>query len=178
VSSNTRNIESHLSKAHNVFHPDPSRAAQYVPERSANQLSLHDVAVKKRKKNDFHNELATQFDKTTFQRLLVQWITDANLSFRVPEHKGLNRVFQYLNPLVHETSATLTHETVRAKIINEFNTYRSRVIHTLLRSPSQVHIAFDGWTSRNRHSIFSTNAFFLEEDTSQGKLFSVFPTSL
>lgn len=44
-----------------------------------------------------------------------------------------------------------------------FNTYKSHVIHTLLRS--QVHIAFDGWTSRNRHSFFTVNAFFLEEDT-------------
>ncbi|KAJ0130204.1 hypothetical protein HZ326_26698 [Fusarium oxysporum f. sp. albedinis] len=132
-----------------------------------NQLTLHDLATKKRKRDDFHDELVTRFDKTTFQRYVVQWITDANLTFRVPEHKGLQKVFQYLNSLVHETSANLTHETVRARIIDEFNTYKSRVIHTLSRSPSQVHIAFDDWASRNRHSFFSINAFFLDEDTFQ-----------
>ncbi|KAM5528306.1 ac transposase [Fusarium oxysporum f. sp. phaseoli] len=167
VSSNTRNIEGHLSKAHNIFHPDPSKATRYMQERPPNQLTLHDLAAKKRKRDDFHDELVTRFDKATFQRHVVQWITDANLSFRVPEHKGLQKVFQYLNPLVHETSANLTHETVRARIIDEFNTYKSRVIHTLSRSPSQVHIAFDGWASRNRHSFFSINAFFLDEDTFQ-----------
>ncbi|OBS17634.1 hypothetical protein FPOA_26234 [Fusarium poae] len=167
VSSNTRNIEGHLSKAHNIFHPDPSKATRYMQERPPNQLTLHDLAAKKRKRDDFHDELVTRFDKTTFQRHIVQWITDANLSFRVPEHKGLQKVFQYLNPLVHETSANLTHETVRVRIIDEFNTYKSRVIHALSRSPSQVHIAFDGWTSRNRHSFFSINAFFLDEDTFQ-----------
>ncbi|OBS15278.1 hypothetical protein FPOA_13870 [Fusarium poae] len=167
VSSNTRNIEGHLSKAHNIFHPDPSKATRYMQERPPNQLTLHDLAAKKRKRDDFHDELVTRFDKTTFQRHIVQWITDANLSFRVPENKGLQKVFQYLNPLVHETSANLTHETVRVRIIDEFNTYKSRVIHALSRSPSQVHIAFDGWTSRNRHSFFSINAFFLDEDTFQ-----------
>ncbi|PNP85338.1 hypothetical protein FNYG_01328 [Fusarium nygamai] len=138
-----------------------------MQERPPNQLTLHVLEAKKRKRDDFHDELVTRFDKTTFQRHVVQWITDANLSFRVPEHKGLQKVFQYLNPLVHETSANLTHETVRARIIDEFNTYKSRVIHTLSRSPSQVHIAFDGWASRNRHSFFSINAFFLDEDTFQ-----------
>ncbi|EGU86088.1 hypothetical protein HZS61_005046 [Fusarium oxysporum f. sp. conglutinans] len=138
-----------------------------MQERPPNQLTLHDLAAKKRKRDDFHDELVTRFDKTTSQRHIVQWITDANLSFRIPEHKGLQKVFQYLNPLVHKTSANLTHETVRARIIDEFNTYKSRVIHALSRSPSQVHIAFDGWTSRNRYSFFSINAFFLDEDTFQ-----------
>ncbi|KAF5236482.1 hypothetical protein FANTH_11250 [Fusarium anthophilum] len=31
----------------------------------------------------------------------------------------------------------------------------------------KVHIAFDGWTSRNRHSFFSINAFFLDDETFQ-----------
>ncbi|RBA11849.1 hypothetical protein FPRO05_14165 [Fusarium proliferatum] len=85
---------------------------RYMQERPPNQLTLHDLEVKKRKRDEFHDELVTRFDKTTVQRHVVQWITDANLSFRVPEHKGLQKVFQYLNPLVHETSANLTHETL------------------------------------------------------------------
>ncbi|KID81162.1 transposase [Metarhizium guizhouense ARSEF 977] len=40
-----------------------------------------------------------------------------------------------------------------------------------------AHIAFDGWTSRNRHSFFSVNAFFLEEDTfKQRKIVLGLPT--
>ena len=72
-----------------------------------------------------------------------------------------------LIPLVEETSANLTHESIRSRIVDEFNTYKAHIIETLLRSPSQVHIAFDGWTSRNRHSFFSINAFFLDEETFQ-----------
>ena len=36
VSSNTRNIEGHLAKAHNIFHPDPSKAKRYASERTSN----------------------------------------------------------------------------------------------------------------------------------------------
>jgi hypothetical protein len=165
VSSNTRNIEGHLSKAHNLFNPDPLKAKRYTLERPLNQPTLQDFAAKKRKKDDFHDELVARFDKLTFQRLLVQWITDANLSFRVSEHEGLQKVFGYLNPLVQETSANPTHKTIRIRIINEFHTYKAHIIDTLLQSPSQVHIAFDGWTSRDRHSFFSVNAFFLDEHT-------------
>jgi hypothetical protein len=105
-------------------------------------------------------------DKATFRRLLVRWTTDANLSFRLLEHVALHELFDYLNLLVYETSVNLTHKTIRAKVIHEFNTYKAYVIDTLLWSPSKVHIAFDGWTSRNRHS-FSINAFFLDDETFQ-----------
>jgi hypothetical protein len=167
VASNTRNIENHLSKAHSVFHPDPSKAKRYVLERPLNQCNLHEFTSRKRKRDDLHDELVARFDKATFQRLLVRWITDANLSFRLSEHVGLHELFDYLNPLVRETSANLTHKTIRAKVIHEFNTYKAHVTDTLLRSPSKVHIAFDGWTSRNRHSFFSINAFFLDDETFQ-----------
>ena len=33
VSSNSRNIESHLGKAHSLFNPDPSKAERCIPER-------------------------------------------------------------------------------------------------------------------------------------------------
>ncbi|KAF5137685.1 putative AC transposase [Metarhizium anisopliae] len=167
VSSNTRNIEGHLGKAHNISHPDPAKAKWHPPERPPNQASLHGFTVKKRKADDFRDELAARFDKAHFQRLLVQWIADANLSFRLSEHEALHKMLEYLNPLVRETSAHLTHKTIRTRLVNEFHAYKSHVIDTLSRSPSKVHIAFDGWTSRNRHSFFSVNAFFLDEETFQ-----------
>jgi hypothetical protein len=154
VASNTRNIESHLSKAHNVFHPDPSKAKRYVSERPLNQCNLHEFTARKRKSDDFRDELVARFDKATFQRLLVRWITDENLSFRLSEHVGLHELLDYLNPLVRETSANLTHKTIQTKVIHEFNTYKAHVTDVLLRSPSKVHIAFDDWTSREQ-------AFFL-----------------
>ncbi|KAJ6439017.1 putative AC transposase [Purpureocillium lavendulum] len=165
VSSNSRNIEGHLSRAHNISNPDQSKLRQDRPEPSPRQPKLFDFDIKKRKRDDFHDGLAARFDKITFQRLLVRWVTEANLSFRISEHEGLHKLLHYLNPLVEETSANLTHKTIRTSIVDEFYLYKSHIVDTLLQSPSQVHIAFDGWTSRNRHSFFSINAFFLDERT-------------
>jgi hypothetical protein len=71
VSSNSRNIEGHLSKTHSLFNPDPSKAERYIPERPLTQQNLHVFTTKKRKKDDFHDELVLRFNKTTFQRLLI-----------------------------------------------------------------------------------------------------------
>lgn len=178
VSSNTRNIEGHLGKAHNISHPDPAKAKWHPPERPRNQASLHGFTVKKRKADDFRDELAARFDKAHFQRLLVQWIADANLSFRLSEHEALHKMLEYLNPLVRETSAHLTHKTIRTRLVNEFHAYKSHVIDTLSRSPSKVHIAFDGWTSRNRHSFFSMLFSLTRKHSNRGKLSWVFLPSL
>ncbi|EXU95156.1 hAT family dimerization domain protein [Metarhizium robertsii] len=137
VSSNTRNIEGHLGKAHNISHPDPAKAKWHPPERPPNQASLHGFTVKKRKADDFRDELAARFDKAHFQRLLVQWIADGILSFRLSEHEALHKMLEYLNPLVRETSAHLTHKTIRTRLVNEFHAYKSHVIDTLSRSPSK-----------------------------------------
>ena len=52
-------------------------------------------------------------------------------------------MLEYLNPLVQETSAYLTHKTIWTRLVNEFYAYKSHVINTLSRSPSKVHIAFN-----------------------------------
>ncbi|KAM0742755.1 hypothetical protein ACQRIT_002932 [Beauveria bassiana] len=40
------------------------------------------------------NALIQRFDKAHFQRLLLEWVVDANVSFRQPEHWRLRRVFE------------------------------------------------------------------------------------
>ncbi|KAG6307332.1 hypothetical protein E4U45_004926 [Claviceps purpurea] len=72
--------------------------------------------------------------------------------------------------MVEKDEALLTHNSIRDNILNEYNTCNlqkssdlgTRESHGALGS-SQAHTAFDGWTSRNRHSSFSINAFFLDE---------------
>jgi hypothetical protein len=71
VPFNTRNIEGHLSKAHNPFNPDPLKAKRYTLERPLNQPTFQDFTAKKREKDNFHDELVARFDKLTFQCLIV-----------------------------------------------------------------------------------------------------------
>jgi hypothetical protein len=70
---------------------------------------LHGFAVKKHKADDFRDELVGQFDKTLLQRLLVQWIANANLSFRLSEHGGLHRMLEYTLILWFERPQPISH---------------------------------------------------------------------
>ncbi|GKU14287.1 unnamed protein product, partial [Fusarium langsethiae] len=87
-----------------------------------------------------------------------------NQPFRVAESESLRDIFNYLNPIISATDAHLSHDSIRRRITDEYYFFRSHIIKTLQQSPSHVHIAFDGWTSRNRHPLFGIVAFFLDHE--------------
>ena len=64
------------------------------------------------------NALIQRFDKDRFQKLLIEWVVDANVSFRQPKHRRLRHVFEYLNPSVTVTNAHISHDTVRKRIVD------------------------------------------------------------
>ncbi|RKK19120.1 hypothetical protein BFJ67_g17583, partial [Fusarium oxysporum f. sp. cepae] len=51
------------------------------------------------------NALIQRFDRDHFQRLRLELVVDANVSFRQPEHCQLRHIFEYLNPSVAATNA-------------------------------------------------------------------------
>ncbi|CCE35275.1 uncharacterized protein CPUR_03263 [Claviceps purpurea 20.1] len=169
VSSNTRNIENHLRKAHDVLHPNPSsKTMRPLPKRALDQPDLRSFLAKKQKTDDVQKESVTRIesiDKPTFQRRLVQWATTTNQPFDILEHSELSGVFKCLNPLREE--GLLTHDNLRNTILEEVNSLKARVIEALERSPSCVHISFEGWTSEDRQTFFSVNASFLDAETFQ-----------
>ena len=114
--------------------------------------------------NDRDRETANwcieRFDKHTFQALLVQWITNRNRSFVVAEDVELRRVFEYLNPAVRIQQAHLSGDSVRARIIQQYNQKLEQVKDILQKCPGLVHISFDGWTARNRLPLYGIACFF------------------
>ncbi|OAQ60059.1 hypothetical protein VFPBJ_11577 [Purpureocillium lilacinum] len=90
----------------------------------------------------FRNRLKKQFDKAVFQRKLVRWIVETNQSFRVSENDTFRDLLDYLDP-------------ISVRPMPKFPTLRS--------DGDAVHIAFDGWTSRNRNPLFGVVAFFLDQ---------------
>jgi hypothetical protein len=86
-----------------------------------------------------------------------------NQSFRVAENDTFRDVLDYLNPIISATNPHLSHQAIRRRVTDEYQCFRLHVIKTLHESPSPVHIAFDGWTSRNRHPLFGIVAFFLDQ---------------
>ncbi|PWI64602.1 hypothetical protein PCL_09496 [Purpureocillium lilacinum] len=116
------------------------------------------------------NALIQRFDRDRFQRLLLEWVVDANISFRQPGHWRLRRVFEYLNPSVAATNAHISHNTVRKRIVDLHLRHKSQIIDHLRTVPGQIHIAFDGWRSRNRHALYGIVCFFVDSDGVPSKL--------
>ena len=70
---------------------------------------------------------------------------------------------RYANPLIAETNAMVSHSTVRCILIDEYERYRSAVIHVLRTSPGQIYIAFNGWQSRNKRTLYGIIYSYLDQ---------------
>jgi hypothetical protein len=71
-------------------------------------------------------------------------------------------VFEYLNHSVIATEAHLAHDTVRKRILQIFDSEKCNIVRALKEVPGAIHIAWDGWRSRNRHALHGITAHYLE----------------
>ena len=53
--------------------------------------------------------------------------------------------------------------TVRRILVDKYDRHRSAVIHVLRTSPGQIHIAFDGWRSRNKRALYGITCSYLDQ---------------
>jgi hypothetical protein len=174
ISVGTQNAERHLWEHHKVQDPSGKRSAPSSRRKSslgyqtitdAFNLDLHAP-----REQAIANQLIKSFDRNIFQRLIVEWIIDSNLSFREPENKRLRAIFEYLNPLVANADAHINHDTVRKRAVAEFVKHKGKVIEVLRDAPGLIHMSFDGWTSRNKHALYGVAAFFRDKDGKSRKL--------
>jgi hypothetical protein len=139
-----------------------------IPSR--NIVEMLNLDASDPKEQAIANALIQRFDRDHFQRLLLEWVVDANISFRQPEHRRLRRVFEYLNPSVAATNAHISHDTVRRRIVDLHLRQKTRIIEHLKSFPGQIHIAFDGWRSRNRHALYGIVCFYIDRHGAPSKL--------
>ncbi|EAQ90335.1 hypothetical protein CHGG_02270 [Chaetomium globosum CBS 148.51] len=165
LASNSENIYRHLAVQHKIFSEDPSQADKYRKRPALHHQSSIDPFTKKRKVDAaFEQDQIARFDKMKFRRLIVNWLVETNLPFTAATSPALQAAFHYANPQVAAQQAMPDPRAVRKQILSDFYKYKSRVTEALARSPGQVHIAFDGWTSLNRHGFLAINAQFLDEN--------------
>lgn len=171
LATNPENVYKHLAGKHKIFSEDPEQAAKYKPRKLTPQgQPAIDAFTRKRKAEEaFEQSQIAQFDKAKFRRLIVNWLAETNLPFTAASSPALHAAFHYVNPQVTIQQAMPGSRAVRKQILCDYHKYKSRVIEALARSPGQVHIAFDGWTSRNRHGFFAINAQFLDSTTFEPK---------
>jgi hypothetical protein len=174
AAAGTQNAENHLWEAHRISDPsgqrvaDKQRKSDSKPIRSIVDILKLDPA--KPREQEIANTLIKSFDRTHFQRLLVEWIIENNLPFQVTESKRLRAIFEYLNPSVRLRDAHICGSTVRRRAIEAYHKHKETVINVLQKTPGRVHLSFDGWRSRNRHAFFGIIAFFRDENNKPCKI--------
>ncbi|OBS20285.1 hypothetical protein FPOA_20876 [Fusarium poae] len=115
----TQNIEKHLFREHRLVDESGRRKppalwkGKQEKTRSRNIVEMLNLDTSDPKEQAIANALIQRFDRDHFQKLLLEWVVDANISFRQPEHCRLRRIFEYLNPSVAATNAHISHDTVR-----------------------------------------------------------------
>ncbi|KEY73851.1 hypothetical protein S7711_10131 [Stachybotrys chartarum IBT 7711] len=170
------NIEKHLFREYGLVDESGKRKPpalwkgmqEETPSR--NILEMLNLDTSDPKEQAIANALIQRFDRDHFQRLLLEWVVDANISFRQPEHCRLRRIFEYLNPSVAATNAHISHNTVRKRIVDLHLRHKAHIIDYLRKVPGQVHIAFDGWHSRNRHALYGIVCFYIDNNGAPSKL--------
>jgi hypothetical protein len=169
----TQNVESHLFQVHQLQDPSgkrPPAVRKKEKEQSKNIASMLKLNAHDPREQQIANEIISQFDRDHFQRLLIDWVVDSNQSFRETENERLRAVFEYLNPSVIATEAHLAHDTIRKRILQIFDTEKCNIVRALKEVPGAIHIAWDGWRSRNRHALYGITAHYLDRDCNRKKL--------
>ncbi|KAJ3454092.1 hypothetical protein MRS44_017986 [Fusarium solani] len=174
IAIGTQNAERHLWDHHKIQDPSGKRSAPASRKKASTGhqtiTKAFNLDLNAPREQAIANHLIKSFDRNVFQRLVVEWIVESNLSFREPENKRLRAIFEYLNPFVASADAHVGHDTVRKRAVAEFEKHKGKVIEVLRNAAGLIHISFDGWRSRNRHALHGVACFFRNEDGKARKL--------
>ncbi|KAK8013613.1 restless-like transposase [Apiospora marii] len=162
ISEGTQNCEKHLWEKHGRWdtsgkRPKPSNK-RGSKRKHGNIAGFMNLDLADPKDQAVANRLIKGFDRSHFQRLIVNWIVDSQLSFRAVENPRLRAVFEYLNPAVTIQQAHISRHTLRRRTIELYNIHLFTVKKALRQCPGQIHLAFDGARTRNRHALFGITA--------------------
>ncbi|KAF5973444.1 ribonuclease H [Fusarium coicis] len=99
------------------------------------------------------SNLHSLFDPTVNQLLLLDWLTYHNLPFNLVSSERFRRLLLYNNPSLREEQIP-----------------SDRTLVNLLTARSVIHLAFDGWTSRQNASFLGINTHFIDRDWEQWRI--------
>lgn len=174
----TANMMDHLFKTHQITAPASQPKGVIEKRRSSNppkssQKSIVDafkLDVSQPRDQAIANMFIKSFNRSEFRRLLVQYIVSSNRPFTEAENPILRQIFEYLNPAVSIQNAHLSGDTIRSKIISEFEKHSVAIATYLKNRQGLVHISFDGWTARNRLPLYGITCFCRDDEGKPVKL--------
>ncbi|KAK2666699.1 hypothetical protein RAB80_017816 [Fusarium oxysporum f. sp. vasinfectum] len=169
----------HLNNDHHIYkpstahdngpdsEPESSNRTSPAPSSSVSVLDLQKRAAKRR-------PLIVESRADIFKRLLLGWITDANIPLHGVEHKLFRQLLAFLDDeFVIEVLPT-SGNTVRRWILQEFEEHTRMLKDEMNKALSKVHTSFDMWTSPNGIAILSVIAYYVDiAGTPQVRLISL-----
>jgi hypothetical protein len=171
-----QNASKHLFKEHHIRAPEGKTKsstqlkAESVEKQHRSIADTLTLDPEKPREQAMANSFVKNFDRDHFQRMVMPWIVKSNLSFLTVEDEDLRAIFDYLSPSVSIRGGHLSADTLRTRIITEYQRHRHTVIDVLRQSPGLIHISFDGWTSGNRHTLYGIACFFRDEHNKPRKI--------
>lgn len=166
-----QNAKSHLWEKHCIWdyndkRPPPLSSSQ-PPRGQATLTSMLGLNATVPREQQIASTLIGGFNKIIFQQMLLCFIICSNLSFRLIDNPILQAIFRYLNPLVETTNACFTSSTLRRRIVSTFTNSKQAIVDVLAKVDGQIHVAFDGWRSRNRKSLYGIVIFWVDHTTAK-----------
>ncbi|KAJ0126920.1 hypothetical protein HZ326_29975 [Fusarium oxysporum f. sp. albedinis] len=169
----------HLNNDHHIYkpstahdngpdsEPESSNRTSPAPSSSVSVLDMQKRAAKRR-------PLIVESRADIFKRLLLGWITDANIPLHGVEHKLFRQLLAFLDDeFVIEVLPT-SGNTVRRWILQEFEEHTRMLKDEMNKALSKVHTSFDMWTSPNGIAILSVIAYYVDiAGTPQVRLISL-----
>ncbi|KAL6405449.1 hypothetical protein AUP68_11205 [Ilyonectria robusta] len=95
----TQNIERHLDEIHKICDPTGKRKR---PLKKAYPSVADRLCMDREdpQQQAIVNAYVKRFDRTQFQKLVVNWVVERQQSFREVESESLRAIFEYLNPSI------------------------------------------------------------------------------
>lgn len=97
-----------------------------------------------------------------FKEALIDWVADANIAFSGVEHPKFRKMLWVLNAKATEELLPESGDTVKRWLQLRYNEELARLKQRLARSPYQVHISFDIWTSPQSFALMAVVAHYFD----------------
>ncbi|KAG7403375.1 putative MFS-type transporter [Fusarium oxysporum f. sp. rapae] len=147
--------------------PESSNRTSPAPSSSVSVLDMQKWAAKRR-------PLIVESRADIFKRLLLGWITDANIPLHGVEHTLFRQLLAFLDDEFVVEVLPTSGNTVRRWILQEFEEHTRMLKDEMNKALSKVHTSFDMWTSPNGIAILSVIAYYVDiAGTPQVRLISL-----
>lgn len=155
-SGGTTVMATHLKKAHGLFDTQTELKA-------VNQQRSILTCLVRGKENDYKRRRDTDFDRATFEQLLVRWVCRCSISLSVVEQNEFRALLAFLNDSTINCLPK-SHNTLREWIVRTFEYEKQRIMQALQSAYSKVHFTVDLWTSPNAKALMGIVAHYIAEN--------------